>query len=159
LLQALALAERIKTAMPGERDALLVQLDDCHRWMAARAEGAPANYRHLAQWIEAERAWATGEHWAAIANFETALRAAQTRPWHQALLYERAGLCHAALGLDSSAHGLLAEAHRCYEAWGASGKAAEMARHQRLTQTALGVRRKSSSTSITSDSIDLVGIL
>ena len=72
LLQGLALAERIRTAAPENQQVLLAELDSCRTWLDARAVDAPANFRHLATLLTAERARAVGDQGAAAWAFDSA---------------------------------------------------------------------------------------
>ncbi|HSW06682.1 trifunctional serine/threonine-protein kinase/ATP-binding protein/sensor histidine kinase [Aquabacterium sp.] len=121
LLRGLALADQLRST-PGNL-ARLAEFDVCRDWMAERAADAPANFGHLLAWLEAERAWATGEPWAATCAFEAALRevALRQRPWHAALIAERAARFHFAHGLEHAGRALIAEARRRFAAWGAGG--------------------------------------
>ena len=65
LLRGLALAGQARAADGGERGALLAELDEVTRWLAARAADAPDNFLHLLRLVEAERAWAAGDFRAA----------------------------------------------------------------------------------------------
>ncbi|SFV00737.1 diguanylate cyclase domain-containing protein [Pseudoduganella namucuonensis] len=128
LLQALALAQAMHDAPPAAGAGLLARFDACRDWLAARAADAPANFGHMLRWLAAERAWAAGDTWAAAAAFDAALAAAETcrRPWHAALMTERAGRFHVEQGLERAGRQLLAEARQLYGAWGAAGKVRQM---------------------------------
>ncbi len=79
------------------------------RWLAARATDAPDNFLHLLR-LEAERAWAAGDFRAAVLAFDAALRevAGRQRPWHRALIAERAGrFFYLASGVDHTGSDLL----------------------------------------------------
>ncbi|MGA2124885.1 MAG: AAA family ATPase, partial [Xanthobacteraceae bacterium] len=130
LLRALALAEQVRDAVPQQRAPPLAELDVCRDWMADRAADAPDNFRHLACFIDAERAWAVGDHWAAATAFDAAMREAdpRQRPWHKALIAEHAGLFHQAQGLQHIGRKLLADARNLYAAWGASAKVGQLER-------------------------------
>ena len=127
-LRALALAERMRAAPPGARAALCADLDTCHGWLSARAADAPGNFLHLVHWISAERAHALGDPLATLTAFDLALRQVTTRrrPWHRALITERAALAHLGQGLEHTGRVLLAEAHSVYHLWGASAKVEQM---------------------------------
>jgi diguanylate cyclase (GGDEF)-like protein len=170
LLQGLASAQRIAAAPPAERAALLADLDACRAWFTARAADAPANFAHVARFLDAEHAWAVGDAWAAVSAFDAALREAHAhrRPWQRALTAERAALFHRTHGLEISGRALLAEARRGYAAWGAVAKTRQLdEQHPWLaglfadrpepqrTQT-VETRRSSS---ISSEAIDLLGVL
>ncbi|QYN38753.1 AAA family ATPase [Pseudonocardia sp. DSM 110487] len=127
LLHALALAERAR-GRDDERGPLLSELDDVVQWLADRATDAPDNFLHLLRLVEAERAWAVGEFRAAALAFDAARRKAadRRRPWHRALITERAAHFHLAHGLDQTGHDLLGQARRQFAAWGASAKVAQL---------------------------------
>lgn len=130
LLQALALAERVKAAAPDERAGWLTELDICRDWLRLRAADCPVNFGHLLKLVDAERAWALADFPGAITAFDAALRevATRQRPWHRALMTERAALFNLAHGLEHHGRQLLARARDLYAAWGASGKVREMQR-------------------------------
>jgi signal transduction histidine kinase len=124
LLRGLALAGQARTSHGDERADLLSELDDVTGWLAARAADAPANFLHLLRLLEAERAWAVGDFRAAVLAFDAALREAarRQRPWHRALITERAARFYLAHGVEHAGYDLLAEARRDYLAWGATAK-------------------------------------
>jgi predicted ATPase/signal transduction histidine kinase len=128
LLRGLALAGQARVMDSGERGALLSELDDVTRWLAARAADAPDNFLHLLQLLEAERAWAVGDFRAAALAFDAARREAapRQRPWHRALISEHAARFHLAHGLDLTGYELLAQARQAYAAWGATAKAEQL---------------------------------
>jgi diguanylate cyclase (GGDEF)-like protein len=169
LMQTLALAERIRVAAPaGERIAPLAELDVCRSWLAARADDAPGNFLHLLRLVDAERAWAIDDLPAALSAFDAALRevAPRRRPWHRALITERAALCHLAYGLEHTGHTLLGEAQRAYEAWGATAKVRKLGRQYpflsaQAAEPTHGRHERESMRSVTmsNDAIDLLGIL
>jgi PAS domain S-box-containing protein len=135
------------------------------------------NFGHLLSLVDAERAWATGDGWAAAQAFDEAIRQleSRTRPWAQALITERAGLLHLERGLEHTGRALLAEARGHYARWGATGKVRELDRQypylRALPERAAGgpggatLRGSSSGPShhgtvvVTADDIDLVGVL
>jgi signal transduction histidine kinase len=128
LVRGLACAQQVKTADPVHRTALLAELDEMSGWLAARATDAPANFLHLLRLLEAERAWATGDFKAAATAFDAARGevARQQRPWHRALITERAALFHLGQGLPHTGRALLAEARQAYAGWGATAKVAQL---------------------------------
>jgi signal transduction histidine kinase len=148
------------------RASLLAELDASREWLAARAADQPYNFLHLLRLVEAERARAEGDSWRAMAAFDSALREAQgrDRPWHRAIITERAGLFHLAIGLEHTGRKLLADAHDQYEAWGAAAKVEQMRRehgflhatqaHPEIASTSAG-----SSNSMSPDALDLMGVL
>ncbi|MGC3979936.1 MAG: AAA family ATPase [Steroidobacteraceae bacterium] len=168
LLQALALAERVKNIKSANhagaelRASLLAELDVCRDWMAARAVDCSANFLHLQQWLDAERAWALGDFHQTASAFDAALfsAAAQQRPWHQALITERAALFRLAHGLQHTGQLLLVEARRLYEAWGAIGKVRQLNNTHACLQGIAGTKPNKRSVAETSvDSIDMHAIL
>jgi signal transduction histidine kinase len=124
LLRGLALAGQARVRHGDERGGLLSELDDVTRWLAARAADAPANFLHLLRLLEAERAWAIGDFRAAALAFDAARRevAQRQRPWHRALIAERAARFYLAHGLEHAGYDLLAQARQDYAAWGATAK-------------------------------------
>jgi signal transduction histidine kinase len=132
---------------------------------------APANFLHLQRLLEAERAWALGDFQAAAFAFDAALRevAGRRRPWHLALITERAARSYLAHGVEHVGYHLLAQARAAYLAWGATGKAAQLdwaypTLRSRLEtrpaeigdQTADLPHRRST---VTTGTLDLLGIL
>jgi PAS domain S-box-containing protein len=162
LLQALACAELLRSA-EGEKKPLLEELDRCLNWLSRRAAEAPANFSHLALLIQAERAWATGDHWGAARSFDAAMAEAgeRQRPWHRALITERAARLHLAQGLEQTGRILLSQACELYRAWGAGGKVRQLDREGVLPRTAQMDQRPSqeASSSISNDNIDLLAIV
>ncbi|HEU5110059.1 MAG TPA: sensor domain-containing diguanylate cyclase, partial [Micromonosporaceae bacterium] len=126
LTRALALAGRVRAIDAGsdEHASLLAELDAVVAWWVARAEDAPANFRHLLSLVEAERAWAVDDFRAAARAFDAAQReaGAQQRPWHRALITEHAACFYLAYGVEHTGRALLAEAYRAYLLWGAVAK-------------------------------------
>ncbi|MDT7586422.1 MAG: hypothetical protein QOE32_3972, partial [Pseudonocardiales bacterium] len=109
LLRGLALAGEVRASHDHD-DALLAELDEMTGWLAARAADAPDNFLHLLRLLEAERAWALGDFRAAALGFEAALReaASRQRPWHRALITERAARFFLARSYDHAGFELLA---------------------------------------------------
>ena len=165
VLQALALAQKARGLPPDERAAVLEELDaSCLRWLAPRAADAPQNFMHLLRWIEAERAWAAGDTWIAGAAFDRAMdeAARRQRPWHRALIMERAGLFHLAQGMEHSGGPLLTQACALYDAWGAAAKVGEMRREHPLLRAGGGLRHLrdgGNSANVTIDVLDMLAVL
>src|SRR3569833_3746258 len=128
LLRGLALAGQARDSHGDERDALLSEQEEVTRWLAARAADAPANFLLLLRLVEAERAWADGDFRAAAIAFDAAQRevAHRRRPWHQALIGERAARFHLAHGLEHAGYNLLVESRSEYLSWGATAKVAQI---------------------------------
>ncbi|NMO50055.1 AAA family ATPase [Actinoplanes sp. TBRC 11911] len=127
-LYGLGLAGQARSAHGDERAALLTELDDVLRWLGARAADAPDNFLHLLRLVEAEQAWAMGDFRAAAFAYDSARREVEKRqrPWHRALIAERAGHFYLAHGLEHTGYELLAQAREQYLAWGAPAKAEQM---------------------------------
>jgi diguanylate cyclase (GGDEF)-like protein len=124
VLRALALAELVRATPAGERDPVLGDLDRSVARVASVASSSPANFLHLLRLIEGERAWAVNDVRAASAALDAATRSAATgrRPWHQALILERAARFHRAQGMEYVSDRLLADARSAHQAWGATAK-------------------------------------
>jgi signal transduction histidine kinase len=127
-LRGLALAEDARTTTADERSGLLAELEEVIRWLAARAADAPENFGHLLRLLEAERAWAAGDFGAAALAFDAARgeAAGRQRPWHRALIAERAARFSLARGLQHTGFELLAQARQEYVAWEATAKLAQL---------------------------------
>jgi signal transduction histidine kinase len=128
VLRGLALAGEIRAGHGVERDGLLGELDDVTQWLAARAADAPENFLHLLRLVEAERAWAVGDFRTAVLAFDAARReaAGRSRPWHRALITERAARFLLAHGVEQAGFELLARAREIYLGWGASAKVEQL---------------------------------
>ncbi len=170
LLRGLALAGQARAAGGDQRAGLLAELDEVTGWLAARAADAPDNFLHLVRLLEAERAWAAGDSWAAALAFDAARReaAGRQRPWHRALITERAARFYLAHGADYAGSALLAEARQDYAAWGAAAKAAQLdwaypAPRPAPDATPAGGGRPGESpprrAAVTAGTIDLLGIV
>ncbi|WP_406693569.1 diguanylate cyclase [Singulisphaera sp. Ch08] len=163
LFQAMALANQARAADPRERAATLVELDQCRDWLARRATDAPGNFLHLLLLVDAERAWAVDDFRAAAHAFDTAQWEVSTRhrPWHRALIAERAALFNLAHGLEHAGRNLLAKASRLYAAWGATAKVRELEHTYPFLRTVDTHRAKGDSTGsgVSSDTIDMLAIL
>jgi GAF domain-containing protein len=128
LLRGLALAGQARASEGDERGGLLAELEEVTRWLAARAADAPDNFLHLLRLLEAERAWAVGDFRGAVLAFDAARREAaqRRRPWHRALIIERAARFYLAHGVEHAGYDLLAQARHEYATWGASAKVAQL---------------------------------
>jgi len=161
LLRALALAEQVR----GGRAEAAAELDACREWLARRAADAPATFGHLVRLVDAERAWAAGAPHEATVAFDMALREAanRRRPWHQALIAERAGTFHLASGSQHIGRHLLTEALRNYQGWGATAKVRQLeAAYPFLHSAADNAARRggqAATTRISVESIDLLAVL
>ncbi|WIX76776.1 AAA family ATPase [Amycolatopsis carbonis] len=166
-LRGLALAERARAADGTERKNLLSGLDEVTGWLAARAADAPENFLHLLRWVEAERAWAVGDFRGAVRAFDTAQWEAGRRPWHQALITERAARFHLAHGVEHTGRALLAHARDHYAAWGATAKVAQLDWAYPTLRTGAGAPEPADAgpadpvlrSTVTTGALDLLGIL
>jgi signal transduction histidine kinase len=159
VLRGLALAGGVRTARGDERAVLLSELDDTARWLGTHAADAPDNLLHLQRLVEAERAWAVGDFRAAAVAFDGARRevARRQRPWHQALIAERAARFFLENGLDQTAIDLLAQTRARYAAWGATAKVDQLDwAFPALQAPADPTERRST---VTSGTLDLLGVL
>ena len=150
--------------------SLLSELDEVTRWLAARATDAPDNFLHLLRLLEAERAWAVGDFRAAVLAFDAARReaAGRQRPWHRALITERAARFYLAHGVEHAGFDLLAQARQQYLAWGATAKVDQLdwAYPTLRPPTRRDRRRRGepadlprSRAAVTTGTLDLLGIL
>lgn len=130
LLHSLALIQHIRATTPAdsERTGLLERLAANQTWLSARASDAPMNFGHLYDLVEAERLDAIEQPWSALQLFEQAMLKAQgnQRPWHHALITERASQFCMRRRLEHVGRQLLTRAHSLYQAWGAVGKTQAM---------------------------------
>jgi predicted ATPase/signal transduction histidine kinase len=163
LLRGLALAGQARATDGEERAGLLSELDEVRRWLAARADHAPDNFLHLVRLLEAEQAWAVGEFHAAALAFDAALRqaAGRRRPWHRALITERAARLHLAHGLEHTGYDLLAQTRQHYAAWGATAKVAQLdwAYPTLRPDAEATAGRGDQRSTVTTGTIDILGVL
>lgn len=125
VLHSLALLMRARQSEGESRAALMTQLACNQRWLADRAKDAPMNFGHLHDWLEAERLDMEGNAWSALQSFERAIRTANTaqRPWHHALIIERAAYFYQRHQAEHLSRPLLEQAVELYSRWGAHAKA------------------------------------
>jgi diguanylate cyclase (GGDEF)-like protein len=86
----------------------------------------------------------------------------RSRPWHLALITERAARFHLAQGLDHSGRPLLVEACRLYRTWGAGAKVKQLFNDHPFVRTALTTSRvdtQTRSTMVSNDAVDVVSVL
>jgi signal transduction histidine kinase len=153
LLRCLSLAARLRDGDSSAAAELAVVRD----WLARRSADAPRNFRPLLHLADAERAWARGDPDSAARHFDAGLHEVAGRPWHRAVLAERAARFHLERGLTHTAHRLLAEARDTYRAWGAAAPVARLETWHpflRATETSF-----SGSGSSGADRIDLMAVL
>jgi len=166
-LLALDAAERARGADGAERAAALADLDRSRDFLAERAADQPGNFRHLRLLAEAERAWAIGDFAAGAAAFDAAGcdAAGAGRPWHAALIAERAGLFFLAYGMEHVGRQFLTEARYGYATWGAHGKVRQLEQGHPFLAPAPATARMdatletSRSVNISTDMIDLLAVL
>jgi signal transduction histidine kinase len=171
LLRALALAEQLRHCGDlGTAAALgaLADLEQSRAWLSDRAQDQPQNFGHISDFVQAHQAWALGDRWGASAAFDAALQRAGNcqRPWHLALIMERAALFFIEHGMTHTGRSLLAEARDRYQAWGAVAKVNAMQREHSWLQAdvprAPGPTRLAPtghSGAISPDTLDLMGVV
>jgi diguanylate cyclase (GGDEF)-like protein len=133
-------------------------------WFTARAVDAPGNFRHLVYFIAADRAWMLGDLVPAARSFDTALREVEprSRPWHHALIAERAAHFQLEQGLEYLGRRLLAHAYLLYRAWGATAKGRSLERDHSFLRTigpSTSGLPEGRTTTIVSDAIDLLAVV
>jgi diguanylate cyclase (GGDEF)-like protein len=163
VLRALCLARQGRRP-DGAAGVLPDEFHERRGWVAARACDAPGNYLHLLHFIDAEAAWTKADFQAATLAFDRAIQCSivQTRPWHFALIAERAGLFNLGHGLDYAGRAFLRDAQRRYAAWGAMAVMRRLrAAHGFLPviEARRTLASDGQSVSISSDSIDMLAIL
>jgi len=162
LLYALSLAYRLRSERGGPRATLLAELDASLEWLEARAADAPDNYLHLALWVRGECAWVLDDLRGALTSFEAAMAELVTRqrPWHRALITERAALCHLAHGLELSGMHLMGDALRHYAGWGAHAKVKALEQAYPALRAPLPKMEPDGGRhGVSSDAVDLLAVL
>ncbi len=163
-LRGLSLADQLRSAPEEERAKLIEELTTTVAFIKARAADAPANFAHLAVWLEAERAWALESVWTAGAAFDAAIAASRDvpRPWHKALIHERAALFRLSQGMEEAAKPVLSTACEMYDAWGAAGKVKELRRQHAFLRSGKGLSRSDSGKTtavVGAEMLDLMAVL
>jgi predicted ATPase/signal transduction histidine kinase len=162
VLHTYALLAQARQAEDGARAALLAQATPLLDWLGRRSAEMPGNFAHLLQWLQAEEAAARGDAVAALRGFDLALLKLQgrQRPWHQALITERAALLAIEQGLEHVGRRLLAEAHRHYTHWGAMAKVRMLERdHPYLRGMAEAPAIGAPALEVSADAIDMLAIV
>ncbi|HEU5107574.1 MAG TPA: sensor domain-containing diguanylate cyclase, partial [Micromonosporaceae bacterium] len=165
LVRALGLIEELRAGREETRAGTRAALGACRDWLAGRAADAPENFGHLLELVDAETRWVDGDEWGAASGFDTALREAarRRRPWHHALIAERAGRFYLARGLPGVALGLLAQARDGYAAWGAAAKVAQLDRAYPdlpgVTGDPAPAPRAVTTTNVTTGALDVMAVL
>jgi predicted ATPase/transcriptional regulator with GAF, ATPase, and Fis domain len=124
----LALASLDATASEAERHEYRSELARTRDRLQPLAENCPENFRCLWLVLDAELQRLEGHVSAAAFLYEDAIDyARQTRSLqHEALASERCAKLWLGRGRDGVAAAYLAEAHRCYAAWGAHAKVRDL---------------------------------
>jgi PAS domain S-box-containing protein len=163
VLSAVHRAGRARTMPEAQRTAALRTLRGDLQWVVKRAEDAPMNFLHLQHWLEAELAWTSRDNWTACAAFETAIVEAEKhhRPWHHALITERAGRFHLAHGHERHALGLITQARVAYDAWGAAGKVRALEQEFEFLRQAMAGRKAitASDSLLAGDMVDMTAVV
>ena len=167
LLRGLAVAGQARVTEGDERAELVSELDEMTQWLAGYAAGAPDNFLHMVRLLDAERAWTTGDFQAAALAFNAARREAsgRQRPWHRALIAERAARFRLAHGMDHEGYELLARARQEYLDWGANAKVDQLdwafptLQAQPDATAESQASRPARRSGLTPGTIDLLGIL
>ncbi len=106
---------RLGPLCPEERAARLIELEECQDWLARRAADAPRQLPALASAGRGRAGLGLGRLPAGRPTHSIVpQREASTRqrPWHRALIAERAALFHLEHGLEHSGRKLLVKARR-----------------------------------------------
>ena len=168
LLLALAVAGELRASDPEDRPGLLEELDASRAWLAARAQDAPGTFAHLLDLVDAERAWAVRDHYAAMTGYDAALSKIgdRQRPWHRALISQRAADFCLAQGHEYLARKMLVSARDAYAGWGARAKVEQLNRNHPFLHTTRVLSAESgelgavsSAPGVSTDSMDLLAVL
>ncbi|MBG0563560.1 AAA family ATPase [Actinoplanes aureus] len=155
-IRCLSLAARLREQGEGSDADSIAELADAREWLARRAADSPRNFGPLLRLVDAEREWALGDPAAAARHFDAGLHEVAGRPWHRALLAERAARFHLGQGFTYTARSLLVEARDTYRAWGADGRLAQLETEHPFLRV---VVTNGSDSGSGTDRIDLMGIL
>jgi signal transduction histidine kinase len=164
---AIRCAEQLRREPGVDRAARLELLEKCRVFLDARAEEQRANFLHLAHLVRAEQAWVLNDTWHAAASFDAARTQARhrRRPWHKALIAERAAQFYLSVGMEDAGSRLMAEARELYAEWGAFAKVRLLDEaYPSLSPASNWLGRSSTPTQMqsgapSSDMLDLLGIL
>jgi diguanylate cyclase (GGDEF)-like protein len=169
VLHVLGCSARARATSGDERDAAIAGLGGSRDFLASRAADQPGNFRHLHRLAEAEQAWLAGDLVTAAKAFDAAAADASgaVRPWHRALITERAGTFLLSYGMEHAGQHLLTEACQAYAGWGAHGKVRQMERrHAFLAATPARVAAPRGtalstgiSVNVSTEVIDLLAVL
>ncbi|WP_307797953.1 sensor histidine kinase [Actinoplanes flavus] len=152
VVRGIALAARVRSGDTGAA----AELGTVRDWIARRAADGPRNFRPLLRLVDAERCWALGDPDSAAREFDAGLHEVAGRPWHRAVLAQRAARFQLDRGLEHAGRQLLTEARDTYRRWGAEGPLRRMeAEHPFLRAE----RVNDSGHGTGADRIDLMAIL
>jgi len=166
---SLALLAICATADPSQQLEYLKVVEENQKRVGVPAVGAPANYQHKYDLVEAEKARLLGENWKAGEFYDRAIKGARKHGYlhEEALACERAAEFYLESGLEEIAQTYMTKAHYCYSLWGAAGKVRDlqeqypqffMAKSSGSTQTAVTVSSTTSGGTVTA-ALDLTSIL
>jgi signal transduction histidine kinase len=121
---AIRCVEQLRREPDVQRAERMGLLDKCCAFLEARASEQRANFLHLAHLVRAERAWLLNDSWTAASAFDAARTEARhrRRPWHKALIAERAAQFYLSVDMEDAGSRLMAEARELYADWGAFAK-------------------------------------
>jgi diguanylate cyclase (GGDEF)-like protein len=167
------LGNRLRATDPSDpiRAQVLSELDDVLARVRARAQDQPENLLHMVRLLEAERAWALGDHEVARRAFDASLVGLRQtpRPWQLALVARRAAEFHTDQGAEHTARLHRVLTRHVLVDWGAAGLVAELDRaHPSLNAglsltggqlRATAYASSSSGRGLTSDAIDMLSVL
>jgi signal transduction histidine kinase/predicted ATPase len=155
VLRCLSLAGRLRDGDAG----VAAELAEVRDWLARRSADAPRNFRPLLHLVDAERAWARGDPDTATRHFDAGLHEVAGRPWHRAVLAERAARFHLERGLLHTGRKLLAEARDTYQAWGAAAPVARLEAWHPFLRATETTASSSGGSGAGADRIDLMAVL
>jgi signal transduction histidine kinase len=143
LMHAFALAQGVRAADADTRVKILLELDELRAWLAEREADAPQNFLHVLRWIEAERGWSLQDFSSAARAFDAAVTFAEShaRPWHHALICERAGLFYLDQGVEQVGRQFIRQACEAYRQWGATRKVRQLESVHRFLEASAPVLR------------------
>lgn len=142
---------------PDTRVAILQQVDQNQVKFERWAAGAPMNYQHKYDLVEAERCRVLGDPSAAMDAYDRAIEGARRYGFIQeeALSNELAAKFYLGRGKEKIAQVYMQEAYRCYRRWGAVAKVEQLARRYPQLLAAL----LASHTGEMSTALDLVTVI
>jgi predicted ATPase/GAF domain-containing protein/serine/threonine protein kinase len=143
-----------------EMRALEAQIDAYAAKLAAWAESAPGNYLQKHLLVEAERARVAGDQARAMDLYDRAIEASERSGWvrDEALANELCAEFHERAGRGKVARVYWAEARAAYARWGASMKAATIAREHLGVGEATGPTRADDE-HVATDALDMAAVV